>query len=273
MILSDFYRQLSVRLDKEGNGAFEAKCLIEDLLGYKFPFGDTVLTEEEISSIDKAVDKRLSGYPLQYILGKWDFYDMSLYVGEGVLIPRPETEMLVDFALSKYSSDYSPVILDLCSGTGCIGITLAKHLPASEVYLVEKESKALSYIEKNIKKYELSNVKVIKGDIFAFDFSLLPKKADMILSNPPYVPASEIDTLADELSFEPRSALDGGEDGLDFYRAFSENWTDIVKGGYMAFECAEDQARKIVEIFRGKYTENKVLRDLNNIDRIVVFRI
>ncbi len=273
MILSDYYRQLSVLLDRKGDGNFEARCLIEDILGYKFPFDGMVLTDEESALIGRAADKRLSGYPLQYILGKWDFYDMSFSVGEGVLIPRPETEILVDYALSEYSDDDSPVILDICSGTGCIGITLAKHLPKAGVYLIEKESKALSYIEKNIKKYKLSNVKVIKGDIFDFDFSLLPERVDLIVSNPPYVPASEIDTLADELSFEPRSALDGGEDGLDFYRAFSENWTDIVKGGYMAFECAEDQAHKIVEIFRGKYTDSKVLRDLNNIDRIVVFRI
>ncbi|MCR4593987.1 MAG: peptide chain release factor N(5)-glutamine methyltransferase [Clostridiales bacterium] len=273
MILSDYYRRLSELLDKDGDGYFEAKCLIEDILGLEFSFDDRGLTDEETALISKAADKRLSGYPLQYILGRWDFYDLSFFVGEGVLIPRPETEMLVDFALSKFNLADSPVIFDLCSGTGCIGITLAKHLPNAKVYLIEKENEALSYIEKNIKKYELSNVKVINGDVFDFDFSLLPETVDIVLSNPPYVPEKEIDTLPLELSFEPRSALDGGEDGLDFYRCFADKWTGIIKDGYMAFECAEDQADGILEIFNGKYTDSEILKDLNNIDRIVAFRI
>ena len=121
--------------------------------------------------------------------------------------------------------------------------------------------------------YNLDNAQIIQGDLFNIDFSQIPQ-ADVILSNPPYIPASEIDGLQKEVQFEPVTALDGGIDGLDFYRCIAENWLSRVKyNGYIALECGEEQSADIIDLFNGKYSEKQVIYDFNNIDRIVTFRI
>ncbi len=255
---------------------FESQCLIEDILGYskeQIYLNNINLDVSDFEKIQDAVVRRKSGEPLQYILGKWDFYDLTFSVGEGVLIPRPETEMLVDFALEKVKVIENPIIFDLCSGSGCIGLTIAKHRKDATVYLLEKERNALKYLLKNKVDNELENVVVVHDDLFTVDLSIFPE-ADLILSNPPYINSDEIAQLQKEVLFEPTSALDGGNDGLDFYRCLAERWCDKVKnGGYIALECGEEQSSSIIELFKGKYIENNVVFDFNNIDRIVTFGI
>lgn len=259
-----------------GCGDFEALCIFNDLLGVskgKILLSDVQATEEQEKLVNDIINRRENGEPLQYILGKWDFYDLTFTVGEGVLIPRPETEMLVDFALEKLKNIENPVIYDLCAGTGCIGLTIASHRKDATVYLLEKEDKAFIYLEKNKEQLKLDNAILLHGDLFDFDFSSLPL-CDLLLSNPPYINSDEIKTLQKEVLKEPVTALDGGADGLDFYRCIAERWVNkIRKGGFCAFECGERQSEDIIKVFNKKITEKQVLFDFNNIDRIVTFRI
>ena len=276
MTLKELFQLCSNSLEFSDSPEFEATCIFEDLLSIsksKIFFDDIKVTDEQIKVVESIINRRKNGEPLQYILGKWDFYDMTFYVGKGALIPRPETETLVDFALEKIKDIENPVIYDLCAGSGCIGLTIANHRKDAKVFLLEKEEGALKYLKSNKEKYNLDNTFLIHGDLFEIDFSNLPNP-DVILSNPPYIPASEIAGLQKEVHFEPITALDGGIDGLDFYRCLAEKWASkLRKNGYIALECGEEQSDDIINLFNGKYSENQVIYDFNNIDRIVAFRI
>ena len=276
MTVKELYAYCSSELSFTGCGDFEAMCIFNDIFG--FTKEQIILNSQAVTSlhqekVDDVINRRKNGEPLQYILGKWDFYDLSFSVGEGVLIPRPETEILVDFALDKLKNVKNPVVYDLCSGSGCIGLTIAKHLKDAKVYLLEKEEKALKYLLKNKEDLKLNNVFIINDDLFTVDLSLFPE-CDLIVSNPPYIMTDEISELQKEVLFEPLTALDGGTDGYDFYRCLSDRWCCKVKnGGYIAMECGEDQSKYIIELFNGKYFESNIIFDFNNIDRVVTFRI
>ena len=215
---------------------------------------------------EKLIEKRKSGIPVQYITGTWPFYGIEYSVGEGVLIPRPETEMLVDCALERLKGKKAPVVIDFCAGTGCVGLTVAKLIPDSWVFLIEKYDKPFEYLEKNRARLQLGNVFTVKGDIF--DRKLTFPKADLILSNPPYIRSSECGSLQREVLREPAEALDGGEDGLEFYYAIAER---AMKSGSdaVAVECGEDQAESIAKIFAA-YGKAHAVKDFANIERMVV---
>ncbi len=276
MTLKQLFVKCSNELDFTGCGSFEALCLFNDFLGItkeQIYLDEGEPTDIDLFKINNAVTRRKNGEPLQYIVGKWDFYDLTFNVGEGVLIPRPETEMLVDFALEKLKKVQNPVVYDLCAGSGCIGLTIAKHRPDATVFLLEKEESAYSYLISNKSALSIDNANVVKGDLFSIDTSIFPD-AYMVLSNPPYIESDVIGSLQREVQFEPKSALDGGLDGLDFYKCLASKWAEkVVKNGYMAFECGEMQSEPIINIFSGKYIEKEVIFDFNNIDRIVTFRI
>ena len=276
MTLKELFEYCSDELSFGECGNFEAQCIFEDMLKVdrsRILCSNSPVTEDDILLVNSIIERRKAGEPLQYILGTWDFYDLTFFVGQGVLIPRPETEILVDFALDNLKDIKNPVIFDLCAGTGCIGLTIAKHMPEATVYLLEKQENAFEYLKKNADNLTLENVQLIKGDLFTFDFDELPM-ADLIVSNPPYIPTTEIEELQKEVLSEPISALDGGNDGLDFYRCLADKWTSKVKkSGFMAFECGDNQSSDVIDIFNGKYVENNVIFDFNNIDRIVTFRI
>ena len=276
MTLKELFEYCSDELSFGECGNFEAQCIFEDMLKVdrsRILSSSSPVTEDDILLVNSIIERRKAGEPLQYILGTWDFYDLTFFVGQGVLIPRPETEILVDFALDNLKDKKNPVIFDLCAGTGCIGLTIAKHMPKATVYLLEKQENAFEYLKKNADNLTLENVQLIKGDLFTFDFDELPM-ADLIVSNPPYIPTTEIEELQKEVLSEPISALDGGNDGLDFYRCLADKWTSKVKkSGFMAFECGDNQSSDVIDIFNGKYVENNVIFDFNNIDRIVTFRI
>ncbi len=276
MTLKELFTYCSGQLSFGECGDFEAQCIFEDILNIKKDrifLNDLSASDEDIELVNSVIKRRKAGEPLQYILGTWDFYDLTFSVGKGVLIPRPETEILVDFAFDNLKAIKNPVVFDLCAGTGCIGLTIAKHRPDATVYLLEKEENAFEYLKKNADNLVLDNVRLINGDLFTMDLSKLPS-ADMILSNPPYIPSTEIEELQKEVLSEPISALDGGDDGLDFYRCLADKWTSKVKkSGFMALECGDNQSKDVTDLFFGKYTENNVIFDFNNIDRIVTFRI
>lgn len=276
MTLKELYKSCVCSLSFSDDAEFESLCLFEDLLSVnknKILFDESEVSSDCINILNTAIERRKNGEPLQYILGKWYFYDLTFDVGEGVLIPRPETELLVDFALNSLKDVNNPVIFDLCAGTGCIGLTIAHHRKDATVYLLEKENKALEFLNINKNNLNLNNVRIINDDLFTVDLNIFPQ-ADLILSNPPYIKSSEIEGLQKEVLFEPVSALDGGKDGLDFYKCLAKRWVGkIKKNRFIAMECGDNQSNDIIEIFKGYYKENNIIFDFNNIDRIVIFRI
>lgn len=275
MTISELEKLGSQKLRASGkeNSDFDARCLLEFVLNLN-PTQYLLNRSEEVDSVCaekflSLVERRSNGEPLQYILGKWEFMGLPFYVGEGVLIPRPETEMLVEYALDFLKDKKNPVVIDLCSGSGCIAISVAKHLPYAKVYAVEKSDLAFPYLKKNIRLNCVFNVSAVHGDIF--DRTLLSEiKPDLILSNPPYIRSSEIASLQSEVRNEPSMALDGGEDGLIFYREIANGWLDrLGTGGAIAVECGEDQTEDIIRMFSEKTQYAEAFNDLSGLPRMV----
>ena len=275
MTISELEKLGSQKLRASGkeNSDFDARCLLEFVLNLN-PTQYLLNRSEEVDSVCaekflSLVERRSNGEPLQYILGKWEFMGLPFYVGEGVLIPRPETEMLVEYALDFLKDKKNPVVIDLCSGSGCIAISVAKHLPNAKVYAVEKSDLAFPYLKKNIWLNCVFNVSAVHGDIF--DRTLLSDiKHDLILSNPPYIRSPEIASLQSEVRNEPSMALDGGEDGLVFYREIANGWLDrLGTGGAIAVECGEDQTEDIIRMFSEKTQYAEAFNDLSGLPRMV----
>lgn len=198
---------------------------------------------------EEMLSQRISGRPLQYILGEWDFYKSTFSVGEGVLIPRPETEQLVEICIKEIKKNSYKTVYDLCAGSGCIGISIAKECPDVQVVMFELFDNALQYTRKNLENHKLRNARVVKFDVLNDDISSL-ENVDLLVSNPPYIPFEEIKSLQSEVLREPHTALDGGEDGLVFYRAFEKNWLNKVnRNGFVAMECGEEQSDIIARLF------------------------
>ncbi len=259
---------------------FDCDCLFESIVGLdrvkRITKGDLTVSDTVCEKLINAVKSRANGEPLQYILGKWSFMGYEFFVGKGVLIPRPETEALVLRADEIIKANKLSTVFDLCAGTGAVGLSLAKLNPDCTVYLFEKYDEAFSYLQKNIEIFSLENVKAVKCDITdlaTFDVSLLPL-ADMIVSNPPYIKASEIPSLQREVLKEPFTALSAGEDGLVFYRAISEKWLPLMsKNGVFLFECGDGQSSDVISCFDGKVKSFEVYYDFNNIDRVVEIHV
>ncbi len=264
---------------------FDTDCLFEDILGADKPeliiHGDREIPEPAADRLMAAAEKRCMGIPLQYILGKWEFYGRGFFVGEGVLIPRPDTEILVERVIEHFAAqgNDSPEICDLCSGTGCIAVTLKKEIPKAKVHAVELSSEAMPYLVKNIQANG-ADVKIIKGDVC--DGRILEnfadpedigefRRIDAIVSNPPYLTDSEMNELSREVSHEPEIALRGGTDGLKFYRVISVLWREILRdGGLMAFEIGYEQGNAVKELLeRSGYENVSVFKDLAGNDRVV----
>ena len=221
--------------------------------------------------IEEAVKKRREGYPLQYIIGKWSFMGNDFIVGEGVLIPRDDTEVAVNECFSAVKNIRRAKILDLCSGSGIIAVTLAKLLPDAEITALELEDRAFGFLEKNIILNKADNVRALKGDIFRAFSCIEDKSFDAIISNPPYIKSGEISALQKEVGFEPVSALDGGEDGLDFYRCIAENWLSKLKnGGSITLEIGEEQAEDVTGLLSEKcISDIRTVKDIQGLDRVI----
>ena len=192
-------------------------------------------------------------------------------VGRGVLIPREDTCEVINLCLKAAQKIENPKILDLCAGSGAIGIVLSKEIENSEVTAIEKSEYAFPYLLENIKENN-SSVKAVKGDIFECADNFSNCSFDIIISNPPYIKTRELKNLQTEVKKEPRLALDGGIDGYNFYRYIIKNWTKKLKpGGYMAFELGENQFDTVKTLMTGeKFTDIKEKLDLGNIQRAII---
>ena len=279
MTLREANNALKSQLSEIEDGDIEAGYILESATGFNrtqmlFNF-ESLISDGVFGKAMAMADRRLAGEPIQYILGEWDFMGFPFKVGKGVLIPRPETEILVEMILDKIKDIKEPVVYDLCSGSGCIGLSIKKLRNDARVFLVEKSAEALSYLKTNHSNLckELENTTVIQGDILCLDSFFDLPLADVIVSNPPYIRSDEIKTLQGEVLEEPIMALDGGADGLVFYKALVNDWSAKLKeNGFMAFECGEDQAQDICNLFEKINFNNETVNDYNNIPRLVVGR-
>lgn len=275
MTIFEAYNHTKQKLKNAGitDSVFEAKAIIRHITGltnnqiltcYTNP-----LSEFQQNNLTAILRQREIHYPLQYIFGEWGFYKYSFKVGVGVLIPRSDTEILVERCSEYLADKEKPQILDLCAGSGCIGISLALDYPDSSVVLVEKYDEALRYIDENIKLNGAYNTLSVKGDIFEGDAN--SNKYNLIVSNPPYIPPNEMKITSPETKFEPDTALLGGEDGLDFYRAIIKNYKNSLKtGGMLAFEVGINQAEKVSALLEDNgFKDITVTKDLNGIKRVV----
>ena len=252
----------------------EARLLIENITGLsramQIAKADEEIGAEQEKALLETAEKRARHIPLQYILGKWSFMGIELKVGEGVLIPRDDTEVLVNLCLEYLKDIEHPQVIDLCAGSGAISIALDK-LTDAEVTAVELSDTAFNFLLENIKSND-SGVKAIKADVLEDYISFEEECFDLIVSNPPYIKSNEINSLQEEVRYEPRMALDGGADGCDFYRAIIKRWTrHLKKGGALAFELGEDQAEYVGSLTEQNGFKNiKTAEDLGGIKRAII---
>ena len=233
-----------------------------------------IVPKETRWSVHAAVDRLLSGEPLAYVLGEWEFYGLPLFVTPDVLIPRDDTCAVTELAVrNALFLDRDPRILDLCCGSGCIGLAVASRVVDARVTLADISQEALAVAKKNLQRNKFGGrVTCVRADAMDAPPAFLGK-FDMIISNPPYITGAEMDELPHSVKdFEPHMALFGGEDGLDFYRSISRNYASALKpGGFLAFEFGMGQGDSVCQIL----TENgyKVVertRDYNDRERAVI---
>ena len=230
---------------------------------------------EKLHSFFENFEKRRRRIPLAQILGRQSFYGLDFFVNEDVLIPRADTECLVDLVLEDYAElakqtgSPSLNILDLCTGSGCIGISVAKHLPYQELLLVDLSEKALAVAKKNAEKHLGENVTLLQSDLLT---GVQGKKFSLLLSNPPYIVSGVIPGLDREVSeYEPKMALDGGEDGLVFYRRIAkEAKAVLLPGARLYLEIGYDQGESVKDIFQKEgYEAVEVFPDLSGNPRVL----
>lgn len=271
MVISELVRETAKSLTD--NARFEAELMVMNALGISRTQlvldGRRDVTAEQREKVSEMVKRRKTGEPLQYILGECEFMSLGFYVESGVLIPRSDTETLVETVIEKTDEDKKLKILDICTGSGCIGISTAHFRPNAYVDLIDISDKAIEIAEKNIIRNNVqSRVKVQKMDILN---EYPQEKYDIVVSNPPYIETEVIDTLQTEVkNHEPRLALDGGKDGLIFYRRITEITPEILKkGGMLAFEIGYNQGETVSALMERNFGDIRVVQDFCKNDRVV----
>ena len=235
---------------------------------------DKYVSEDVCGAVEEAVARIQGGEPLAYVLEEWDFYGMRLYINPSVLIPRDDTCAVTALAIEKaLFLEKGPRILDLCTGSGCIGLALANRIKDARVTLADISPDALAVAKKNVINQKLSaRVSCVQADAMKEPAPFLGK-FDLIISNPPYITGEEMKQLDHSVKdFEPHLALYGGEDGLDFYRSIASKYRSALKpGGFLCFEFGEDQGDDVCRILEmNGYTILERTRDYNDTERAVI---
>lgn len=271
MRVSDMLRSVRQSLSEGGieSPAYESRLLVSFVLGIpvkELPmYFDKNMSEVQLSKLQEIIRKRKSGFPVQYILGEWEFMGLPFMVTPSVLIPRQDTELLCEMAIKEIRERSAPVsVLDLCTGSGCLGVSIA-HLTGATVTLSDISAESLAVARQNALLNHVE-VEILQGDLFApFD----GRKFDVIVSNPPYLKQTEMDDLQPEVRFEPEHALYGGEDGLVFYRRIAETYRGFLKeNGVLLMEFGYTQAADLLSLF----PNGRVFQDLAGNDRVIEVR-
>lgn len=257
----------------------DSLALAEHFFGLDRPglalHGQESPTPDKEAAFLRAVSQRAGRRPLQYILGEWEFLGLTLQVGEGVLVPREDTAVLVEALAERLKKRPAPITgLDLCAGTGAVGLGLCSLLPETSVTCVELSEQAFPYLEKNLAAYPQYHAQALKGDVLLPETAekFAPASLDFIASNPPYVKSGELPGLQAEVQKEPALALDGGQDGLTFYRAIVKLWLPLLRpGGLLAVEIGEEQGAAVSALFSAHGLEGvEIRRDWAGLDRCVI---
>ena len=279
MTAREAYHEAKRRLIGAGveDAAFDAACLFEKDTGLRR--SELALRPAEscpgLETLWRDIDRRAAGEPLQYILGEWEFMGLRFFVGPGVLIPRPETELLAQEAADFLKGREHPRLLELCAGSGCVCIFVAAAVPGCTAAALELSAEAMDYLQRNIRLHSLENrVRAVRGDMLdPAAPARLGGRYDAIVCNPPYIPGGDIAALQQEVRREPRMALDGGEDGLRFYRALAPWASLLAPGGLAAFEVGAGEAPAVAELLTGfGLRDVTVKNDYSGIGRIVAGR-
>ena len=264
---------------KENNiedSTLKAKILLANILNVKKEYL-LIHSEEEVKQEDKikyenCIKELIKGKPLQYITNKQEFMGLNFYVDENVLIPQPDTEILVEKAIEIAEITQKNKILDMCTGSGCIAISLAKKINNAQITAVDISNSALKVANKNAINNNVENkIKFINSDMF----NNIVEKFDIIVSNPPYIETETINKLEIAVQNEPHLALDGGIDGLKFYNIISNNaFKYLNKNGYLLLEIGYNQQESVTQLLQdtGKYKNIETIKDLGGNYRVVIAR-
>ena len=280
---------------------FDARELFRLATGRDPRLSERVLTEEQAARLETLCQRRESREPLQYLCGRWPFLDFELAVGPGVLCPRADTEVVAEAAAQTLAGCAAPKVLDLCAGTGCLGLGIKRLCPTASVTCVEKSPEALHYLVCNVRTALRSlpqgstedvleedeptlgsgllgiaalppAAQAVEGDLFDYWRGLPESGLDLIVSNPPYLTASEMEDLQPEVAKEPAMALAAGEDGLDFYRALARHYqTPLRPGGTLALEIGWQQREAVCALLQAEgWTQIRCIQDLGGNDRCIL---
>ncbi len=269
---------IRLKMQKIDSPKLKARLLMQSLLGkdrqYILVYDEKQLTQKQEEYYFKNIERLGNGEPLQHITHQQEFMKMNFYVNKDVLIPRPDTEVLVEEVIKIAKKINAKKILDLCTGSGAIAISLAKYINNSQITAVDISEKALKVAERNAKKNQVENqIAFLSSNLF----QEIPKeKYDIIVSNPPYIKREVIKSLDEEVKKEPLMALDGGWDGLDFYRKIIHQSYEFLKyKGYLCLEIGYDQKIDVIELIEQeeKYKNTYSKQDLYENDRIVITKL
>lgn len=260
------------------NPMLEATLLLSKLMKvdkvYIYTHGKDRVPDEIVEEYMKAVEKRSKGYPIQYIIKEKEFMGLDFYIEEGVLIPRPDTEVIVEYILAYIDKNHpneNIKVLDIGIGSGAIGLSVAYYRKNTYVYGVDISPKALKVAGINRDRFKLTNVKLLESNLF--ERIDKEEKFHIIASNPPYIPTDSIDSLQEEVKdYEPRIALDGGREGMEFYkRIVPESKEYLQERGLLIFEIGFDQGRAVEDLMIAEgFKDVKILKDLQGLDRAVL---
>lgn len=266
------FRALCARLEAAGvpDARFDAAQLYRFVTG-RDPRLDAGPTAAETARLERLTARRANREPLQYLLGEWDFLDFTLQVGPGVLCPRADSEVVCEAAIQLLQGMEAPVVVDLCAGTGCLGLGVAWACQGARVTCVEKSADAWPYLIANTAG---TGVQAIQADIFTWYQTQPPESVDLILSNPPYLTREEMAALMPETAHEPALALDGGADGLDFYRLLTGQYGVLLRpGGWLVLEIGCSQRQQVLALGQECGWQNgRCLRDYGGNDRVVLLQ-
>lgn len=278
MVISELLQEAVHTLAEAGieNPRLDAEVLLAHLLRqerlYLLTHRTDTVSQETVDAFGALIQRRIQHEPIAYLVGHREFMSLDFTVSPGVLIPRPDTETLVELVLETYSKTENLSILDLCTGSGAIAVSLAHYLPKSRVTAIDISSICIETAQKNAVKNGVGNrVQVLEGDV------LKPMPClglfDCVVSNPPYIPTTVVASLdADVQNFEPHTALDGGGDGLVFYRHIIQHAPDVLRpGGLLVFEIGHDQKNAVLALMEesGQFSKTGTTCDLAGIARVV----
>ena len=270
MNIDELLKQGKQLLKNVEDGHIKARILLENVLNksreYIVANSELDVDQNNIDIYLENIDKIKSGMPIQYITNKQEFMKMDFYVNKNVLIPQPDTEILVEEAIkicNTYSGDIK--VLDLCTGSGAIGISIGKYVKNAKVYATDISDEAINIAKKNAKQNNVNNIEFIISDMFD---NIKETNFDIIVSNPPYIETDVIQLLSEEVKKEPIIALDGGKDGLKFYKIILSEYKKYLESeGYLLLEIGYDQAKSVGKLINSNYN---IIKDLAGNDRVVI---